>query len=249
MFREVLLRGIEEHISYGQAFASYQTGEDGVAVTLSNKEVAHGTILIGADGARSAVRKQLSPDHPFIDTGGRIIYGKTHLTSEVAGLLHPSLTQRMAVVKDTQQSSAFSVITEPIVFTNRASVKSNRLQCPEDYLYWAVAAQHSVYGWDEYHVPHLLPDKAEQLAMEVSKDWYSSIRLMIEQQAHGQTSVMPIYSAIPGLGNWTTNPHVILLGDAVHLISPAGAQGAVAALRDAHTLCELLVEGYSDKTV
>lgn len=89
VFREVLLRGLKDHISYNHAFANYASKDGGIIATYSNGKVVEGSLLVGADGARSAVKRKYLPCHGVVDTEGRMIYGKTHLTPDVTSAVNP----------------------------------------------------------------------------------------------------------------------------------------------------------------
>jgi len=250
VLREVLLRGLEDNISYGHAFTGYELRDDGITVTFTNGTVATGSLLIGADGARSAVKKQYLPTHGIVDTGGRMIYGKTQLTPDVASVLATSLTKGMSAIKDLEKPSPLMVIAEPVIFPHRDKMEAAEVRCPIDYLYWVAAARSEVFGWPDGSKPHLSLEGAEKLALDISEHWHPSTRVITEAQTRGQTSVLPVYSITPEIEPWEPNAHITLVGDSVHLMSPAGGQGANTALRDVHTLCQLLVEqGLSKETV
>ena len=57
---------------------------------------------------------------------------------------------------------------------------------------------------------------------------------------------MRAYSTSPEIPIWESSPHVTLLGDAVHLMSPSGGIDAVAALNDAVSLTQIIVENNGD---
>lgn len=240
VFRQVLLRGLEKNISYGHALASYEIKGDGIKALFTNGEVADGSLLVGADGARSAVRNKFLPNHGVVDTGGRMIYGKTPLTTDATSALCALLLNGMSAVKELEKP--LTVIAEPVVFPNRNQMEAAGIPCPVPYLYWVAAGRSEVFGWQDNAKLHLTSEEAEKLALDISSHWNPTVRAMMERQAPGQTSVLPVYSITPDVTPWKPNPRVTLVGDAVHLMSPAGGQGANTALRDVHTLCQFLVE-------
>lgn len=250
VFRQVLLQGLEDHISYGHAFANYELEDDGITAAFTNGKVALGSLLVAADGARSAVKRKYLPNHGVVDTGGRMIYGKTQLTPDVTSVLHPSLMKGMSAIKDFQKLSPLTVIAEPVVFPNHDEMEKAGVMPPVPYLYWVAAARAEVFGWQDGAKPNMSLEEAEKLALDISKYWHPSTRVITERQTHGQTSVLPVYSTTPEIKPWQPNAHITLVGDAIGLMSPAGGQGANTALRDVRTLCQLLVEdGLSKETV
>ncbi|KAF5877511.1 putative cercosporin toxin biosynthesis protein [Botrytis fragariae] len=92
VFRDVLLTGLENHVSFGKEFSHYSTNNsDAITITFSDRTSAAGTLLIGADGVHSRVRKQFLPSHIPLDTGGRIIYGKTPLSADLTSTFPPEM--------------------------------------------------------------------------------------------------------------------------------------------------------------
>jgi 2-polyprenyl-6-methoxyphenol hydroxylase-like FAD-dependent oxidoreductase len=88
MLRALLLLGQDQNTNFGKSFAKYEITEDGVKAFFNDGATAEGTLLVGADGVASPVRKQLLPNQRYIDTEARVIFGKTPIT--------PELTERTA---------------------------------------------------------------------------------------------------------------------------------------------------------
>ncbi|TKA31286.1 hypothetical protein B0A50_02131 [Salinomyces thailandicus] len=249
MFREVLLRGLEAdgHVSYGKVLDRYEVKEDGIVTYFTDGTSKSGTLLVGADGANSAVRQQLLPKYPYLDTGGRCLWGKTPITPDLLDTLEPTIMQGMSAVKDRSNDSMMTMVLEPVIFTRREQVRSEGFDCPGDYLYWVIAMPPEAMGLSTTDpVPRLTYAEAEQLALKVSEDWLPSRRCIVQKQAPGQTAFMPIYSCPAELPTWSPSDRVTLLGDAVHLSGPSGS-GAITALRDAGLLCRLLAQGRPTK--
>ena len=57
--RRILMKHLD--VQYGKRLKSFVQSEDGVTVHFADGTTAHGTMLVGADGANSAVRSQLLP--------------------------------------------------------------------------------------------------------------------------------------------------------------------------------------------
>jgi 2-polyprenyl-6-methoxyphenol hydroxylase-like FAD-dependent oxidoreductase len=81
-FREVLLIGLDGHVFFGKGFETYTIHPDKVTVSFADGATEDGSLLVGADGVRSEVHRQYLPAFQGLDTGTRIIFGKTSLTRE-----------------------------------------------------------------------------------------------------------------------------------------------------------------------
>jgi 2-polyprenyl-6-methoxyphenol hydroxylase-like FAD-dependent oxidoreductase len=56
-------------------------------------------------------------------------------------------------------------------------------------------------------------------------------------------AVLQVATTTPDIPMWEPNAHITLLGDSIHLMSPAGGVGAGTALTDATVLTKALVNG------
>lgn len=242
VFRDVLLKGLPDgSVSYGKGFARYEGSSSGVRVFFMDGSQATGTLLVGADGARSRVRRQFLPGLKILDTGARCIYGKTPLTSSLIEKLEPEIMRGISGIKDQSKEYIISMVVEPIVFPIREQMQGEGISCPEDYLYWVLVAKPKVIGLSETGNPRLTAAESENLALKVTKEWHPSVRAIIQGQCRGETATLTMSSVESVFGPWEPQQTVTLLGDAVHPMIAAGS-GAIVALQDAHTLCKILVE-------
>ncbi|KXL50528.1 hypothetical protein M433DRAFT_47482, partial [Acidomyces richmondensis BFW] len=253
MLRAVLLRGITDHVSYGKNLQCYEIKDGGVTASFSDGSKAYGTLLVGADGKNSHVRRQFLPNHRPLDTDGRCIYGKTLLTPHLRHILDPMTLGNMCAIKDRSRSHFVNTICEAVVFPRRTEMRAEGFDCPDDYMYWVMSAQPAVLGLpssDDASIPHLTSRQSEALALSIVEKWHPSVKCIVSEQLPGSTALLTVNAFAPELPEWTPNPHVTLLGDAVHLMGPTAGSGAVTALRDCHVLCKQLVEaGVSKESI
>ncbi|KAJ6109470.1 hypothetical protein N7486_001705 [Penicillium sp. IBT 16267x] len=63
-FREALLTEIEEHTFFGKSFDHYELSNNGIKAYFCDGSVVEGSLLVGADGVHSRVRRQYLPNSP-----------------------------------------------------------------------------------------------------------------------------------------------------------------------------------------
>ena len=71
-------------------------------------------MLVGSDGVRSGVRKQLVPELEVVDTGGRFIFGKTMITPQLVEKFDKRPLDGMSMVLDKTAEMSMSLVLEPV---------------------------------------------------------------------------------------------------------------------------------------
>lgn len=242
--RGVLMEGLEESITFGKAFVGYNIGEDGQAVTarFADGSSARGSLLVGADGARSRVRKQyLGAALRPVDTSGRVVYGKTPLTDELKERMGDGLLDVMKLVEDKSRADGVPVtcLYEPIRFPQRNEMEG----LPEDYVYWVMVSKKETFGVADEELVRMTSEQAGELASKVAEEWHPRLRALFELTDPNQTAALRVLSMRPNMEAWEAlKEPVTLVGDSAHVMSPSGGLGAVTAFRDAANLAKMLVE-------
>jgi 2-polyprenyl-6-methoxyphenol hydroxylase-like FAD-dependent oxidoreductase len=237
--REVLLVGLGDAVRFGTQFVRYQTlPDDRVAAQFADGSVAVGDLLVGADGAGSAVRSQLIPDAQF-DDFGRSIYGKTTVSEELRDLVPVEFFTGMCRAKDAEGLTlgiGAYVKREPFEQASARLAVGARLSPTPDYLRWTLSLRDrgvpghrfSAAGGEELH----------QIARGLVAGWHPGLRAVVEQADGSATFPFGIFCARP-VDPWP-EPAVTLLGDAIHTMTPGRGEGANTAMRDASLLASLL---------
>ena len=252
VLRSTLIRGLEGYVEFGKEFSRYEITPSGVTIHFNDGSEAHGSLLVGADGASSRVRKQFVPHLRFLDTEGRFFYGKSTLTPELEGMLNQKCLNGMTVIQDrSHDRPPLSLLLEPIRFKDNEF----RKDLPNDYIYWVLLAHKGVQnnnnnenskddddGMTDTQLLSLPNTDAAALATKLTSHWHPSLRPLFHHQDSAQTSLIRIISAHPDLAAWEPSNRVTLVGDAAHAISPTAGVGATMALRDASVLMEVLKE-------
>jgi 2-polyprenyl-6-methoxyphenol hydroxylase-like FAD-dependent oxidoreductase len=248
MLRSLLLLGQEENVKFGKSFERYEVTSTGIIAFFKDGTLEEGTLLVGADGIASPIRRQFLPNQRYVDTGCRVIYGKTPITPELEMRLSPELMRGVTVIQDQKPLTLY---TEPIRFPKDASLASRgRLTHTEDYVFWVLggSSEHFAASHDAFQT--LSHRAAAVMTFKMTKQWNPAFRAIFELQNTDQTSPLCIISAKPERPDWAPSIRVTLLGDAVHASMPVGGLGANTALQDAASLVKLIVEaGISEKTM
>lgn len=246
VLRNILQEGLKGNISYGKQLKSYTITDNGVTAEFADGSTEEGMLLVGADGVRSAVRRQYLPDHKPLDTNGSCIYGKTPLTPELMERFPARAVKWMTLVLDrtpmTQtldiDETPLTLLLEPIRFQKN----EHRGKLPMDYIYWVLIARTAVFGRERSELHRLNGEESARLSQTLTEEWDPCFKALFELQDTTQSSTLRVGSANPKIPAWESTSRVTLIGDAIHVMSPCGGVGAVTAIRDAALLSKIIGE-------
>ena len=249
--RQVLLTGLEDDVHFDKKYAGYEQHADGtVTAHFEDGTWVTGDLLIGADGARSKVRRQLLPHAQIESTGMVSIAAKVPMSEATRALLPDRALDGITLINAPKGFGAILHVMEFPWGANgpKEGIGSNDANMLErwpgmlfdntrDYLMWGVWGALRNFPADPGSLsqPALLA-----LATEATDGWHPNLRALIRASDPGTAFGMEIRTSVP-VQAWPTTS-VTVLGDAVHLMTPGRGVGANTALRDAALLAKLLGE-------
>lgn len=233
--RKLTMLGLEDTIEYEKEFASYEVLGNEVHVSFTDGSLAKGRFLVGADGIKSRVRKQLQPNRKLLDLERWIMWGRTLLTENLRERLSADhLTWYMALDKEAN----VQVVVEPMIWTKSVKKESeNKLPDFEDYLYWALC---TAPGRD---LPKTVQAKKDFLE-RVTREWHPTLKLVFDEASYNLSACVPVLSSKPDIEIQPSNQEakVTLLGDSAHAMSPMGGSGGDTAILNAADLVQTIVD-------
>lgn len=241
--REILLNGLEVECTFGARFTHYLSDKNGVTAHFENGMSEQGDILIGADGAGSAVRKLRAPEAKFMDSGARAIYGRIRIEEARNTLTALCLADVFTAVSDTKK---LILGVGPVIFPVRPELAGEclkngiMLQPQHDYVGCIVSGRKEFFENQDQEIRGKTSDELQQLAMTLVKDWPGNASEIVEGGEKGSFFFIEMTSSIPFL--LKAHPNVTLLGDAIHAMTPSLGRGANVALRDAMILGKQLIK-------
>ncbi len=220
---QALREGAEQRrikMAFGKKLAGLSTGTQGVVATFTDGTTAEGSFLVGCDGVYSRTRQLINPDAPG-----------PHYT----GLISTSGFAQCSSFPPTPDTMHF-------VFGKRAFFGYHISSSGE--LYWFV------------NFPQKEAPARGDLDMIVSEEWQAcmldlfqgDLPLISEMIRATESAIIgyPIYD-IATQPLWQKGP-VVLVGDAIHAVSPGSGQGASLAMEDAIVLAKCL-RGQDDQAL
>jgi 2-polyprenyl-6-methoxyphenol hydroxylase-like FAD-dependent oxidoreductase len=238
VMRNILIKGLEPHVTFSKSFLSYSTTSSGIIAHFSDGTQASGSLLIGGDGARSRVRRQFVPEQRLLDTGARVFCGKTVLTPQLLEKLNEKAAAGLSIVRDKE--TGLVCLLEPMRFRGE---ERERLNLPEDYVYWVLLSMDG-FGMSDDVLLGLGGEDAKSETVNLVGGWDEGFRVLLEEQDKAQCVLVKLLSGRPELPVWDSkdNGRVTLIGDAAHAMSPTAAVGAVIALKNVAVLARVLRE-------
>ena len=230
--RNLLTLGIEDAIEYERAFLSYQVTDDGVKVSFTDGASVLGSLLVGADGLKSQVRRQLQPNRRLLHLESQITWGRMPLTPQLqAQIPDDVLTWFMAIDKDTK----YPAICDPMTWSESVHERSyGQLPDFESYIYFALATA----------PPEPQPKSTEEkrsFVHDTAAEWHPTLKLLLNSASHDRSACVPVLSSKPDIEiSSKRDAKVTLIGDAAHAMSQMGGVGGDAAIRNAADLAHTI---------
>ena len=246
--RQVLLSGLEDHLTYAE-FDHYEEEGDLIRIHLRDGGQVTAGVLVGADGAGSKVRAQLSPEAKHIDTGIRRIAGKiTFREARAKGLL-PLFFERTVQVKPnfgrSLMISAHRV--DPSAFARHGLIGQDdpshkgiagfHFNNTTSYLWWNTAYRQDEIGSDA-EIFALDGEGLRERVLLRMEGWHPALRDLIRYSDPSTIGLLRVRSSVPG-NRWPLG-RVTLLGDASHAMTYFRALGGNSAIYDAGHLSRAL---------
>ncbi len=249
--RQVLLTGLEDVVAFGKQFEHYEENADStVTAFFADGSSATGDVLVGADGARSKLRKQRLPQARMEETGILSIAARVPLTTETRALVSEKVRLGVSLVLapkgmggiihtmefkwDANGIKPRTAVADADIIRNWPGMQYNEAQ---DYILWAIWAARRWYPQDP---ANLDAEASKKLALTMTEGWSPQFRRLIELSELETLNSINIRTSVP-LEPFVSS-RVTLLGDAVHTMTPGRGVGANTALEDAALLSRRLIE-------
>ncbi|WP_314592126.1 NAD(P)/FAD-dependent oxidoreductase [Paenibacillus terrigena] len=236
--RTILLEGLQDKVHFGKEAVRAESASDGATLHFSDGSCTHVSIIVGADGVNSALRKQYLPDCEPEDTNSWGIFGRTLLVQNGRSLV-PSPLETSGVFAMGPSSRGFFFTT--MKFREAPQTAFSRFgvdQIPpvaDDYVMWGIVLPREQ---SPEHQEKLSKEMLHRFAQEITQDFHPVLQSFVERADIDCTMAIKLRAAREP-SSWPVS-RVTFMGDAVHIMPPTGAHGGNTALRDAALLAEKL---------
>jgi 2-polyprenyl-6-methoxyphenol hydroxylase-like FAD-dependent oxidoreductase len=213
--RRVLANGLAGRVRYGRKVTSIA-------------EIGAADLIVAADGADSALRRQLMPHAAPQALGWSAIFGRSPLTAANRGWTAPViLNSRFCGLLDGDTVLALCAYDPPARTTT------------QPYVMWVLMGPAR-----ELPAPGTPPAGLIRFARNRTASWDSRATSVLREATKADSFLVSLRSVteIPDIPARTAVP-VAFLGDAIHTMSPAGGEGANTAFGDAALLVSHLQAG------
>jgi 2-polyprenyl-6-methoxyphenol hydroxylase-like FAD-dependent oxidoreductase len=235
--RAVLADAAGGQVTFGAEVTRLDVRTDHVIVHTGGGTQVRAAIVVAADGAGSAVRRQLLPGHDPSPLGITGIYGRAPLDADgLTWLPRGVVDQRFVGLTDSSGTTLALGGWLPRRAPRAAAaqrVPGLDLHAPHPYVMWVLLGPDQTMPGEE--TP---PTALCAFARDRTTGWEPAATQFVREAAEDDTFRVSLH-AMRAVPTWATG-RVTFLGDAVHTMSPAGGEGANTAMADAASLTEQL---------
>ncbi|MDI5963759.1 FAD-dependent oxidoreductase [Streptantibioticus silvisoli] len=271
--RQILLAGLDDAVHFGRTLERYESTAEGVTAFFADGSTAHGDVLVGADGIRSAVRRQRAPYCETVDAGITAIYGR--LPMATAEPLVPAETLKDIFTVATDERKVFLGLGSVRFATSPTEAAERHapgipMRHQDDYVVCIVGGRHEFFaGGDSDTVsdtdpaPASAPDPASasdtgrtararsgeelrEIAARTLQDWPAGAAGLVRRADPASFFLVEMRTSVPAALDTPVN--VTLLGDAIHAMTPTLGRGANIAMRDGVLLGRELAKAADGRT-
>ena len=233
--RRVLLEGLDDVVQFGKTFVAFEGPPNGrVTAVFADGSRATSDLLVGADGANSAVRCQLLPLVKRVETGLVAVGGKLWLDDQVRARLPEALTRGPTPILGPYGCFMFVSL---VAYDDLRGFEDAPDR--QDYLMWGFSARRERFGFAHGAEKHE-GSELKRLVERLTTGWHPDLKRMVQDTDPATVTSFPVKTSMP-IKPWKTG-NVTLLGDALHNMPPYRGVGANTALWDAALLRETIVD-------
>ena len=239
--RQILLTGLDEICHFNMRLERYERDATGVIAYFADGSKVRGDILVGADGIRSAVRKHRLPEARIADTGVRAIYGRIPIETARRLLPEHALSDVFTIASDTRK--VFFGLG-PVIFPTRPEVASLQhapaaaLPGQDDYVVSIVGGRKEYFGANDETLRRASSAELQLEAARMLQSWPDEASSIPAEGDPTSFFFVEMNTSVPcDMGK---PDNVVLLGDAIHAMTPTLGRGANVAMRDGALLGRLL---------
>jgi 2-polyprenyl-6-methoxyphenol hydroxylase-like FAD-dependent oxidoreductase len=235
--RRVLLDGLDDLTHFGKKFVAFERdGKGRMTALFADGSKATADLLVGADGANSAVRMQLLPEAKRIETGIVAVGGKLPLNEPMRALIPDALMRGPAPILGPR--GCFMFVSAMLY----GDLADQALVAPfdrEEYMMWGFSARRARLE-DGRVIEELDGSQLKGRVEALTADWHHTLRGLVRATDPATVKSFSVKTSTP-VAPWRTT-NLTLLGDALHNMPPFRGVGANAALWDAALLSKTISE-------
>ena len=209
----------------GKHFTHYAEDDDGVTAFFSDGTTARGSILVGADGAHSHVRKQLlgleAQLAPYIP-----VLGSGHYSKEIYEPIHNLGTAAVAV-----GGEGLRMIISPLSINEDGS---------SAHYYWAAMFRSHDPKKDDAWVINASKEEMYAKGLEITANVPDMVKNMIKATKVEDMMKPPLKFVEFSPPDTLPRGRVTILGDASHSMMPFKGAGVNTAIQDACDFADII---------